>query len=72
MKEVEKLVPMSKVLGGGGWGDNSTTTMKNILMGNTYSIVVDGKHMKSLEGGRGGGGLVGKPSTQLLTCYTSP
>ena len=41
MEEGVELVPMSRVAGGAG-GDNSTTTMKTMLMGNTDSRVVDG------------------------------
>ena len=41
MEEGVELVPMSNIAGGAG-GDNSTTTMKTMLMGNTDSRVVDG------------------------------
>ena len=61
MQEVVGLIPISKVAGRSGC-DNSTITMKTMLISNTNSRVLDKtKHMTSLEGWGEGGNWYSSP-----------
>ena len=46
-----ELVPISKAAEGVG---GSTATIKTMLVCNAYSIVLDGKYISDIKGGRGG------------------